>query len=739
MQTSAVTTTAPPGGWRSWWSGQKTTAVPAITSPPTTAPGVSAPTSSPPGQQQGPTTPTTTAQTLSPSLPSSTSPLLTPLPASSTCPYADIKRTSLVLATDPAYCRDICEVSNVCSTPRMYPASTRSFNGLSGIGNLTNYKNPELVVVNSYALDVRHMVLPTDLTSLSLENITTVDLTQLPTMWPASISNLRVANCNVGAFPPLFQWPANLYSANFDSNKLQTIPNNLPANLATLSMEHNYVTNVNNAPSSIQQLKLFDNKITSVDNQDWRSTQFISLGSNPLTSFTNVKLSTTLQYFDCLACPLSAFSIDKDTFAALNELNPSTDANPFVGFRISKNIDVNATDCVVNAGHVAPLWAGKTNLSVRVCVTNSQEFVAAGGGTTKTPTASHLSVGELVMAGSLCAIAVGLAVYLFVRYQEHKKKKLGYKQLTESISGHSVSTYDSFASREDSITSLHRLRLHKLEPSDLIVTAKAPYATGSFGEIWVGYYAGEKVAIKRMKDKNPGTIARFIEEVSVVATLEHEHIVRFIGANWARPIDLEYVMEFMDKGDLRANLATRSPAAFTWDDKCQILVSVIGALSYLHSFNDPKVHRDLKSKNILLDEKKGAKVTDFGEVPDPKVTGYYQWTAPEVLASNDYSPASDIYSFGVILSELSTHAIPYADMKRTPDGKPQSSQMIVDKIVAGTLRPSFNKDTSPAWLLEMADKCLTPAPQDRPTALQLQVSIRRHSTMESKSRQSKKE
>ncbi|EQC27757.1 hypothetical protein SDRG_14506 [Saprolegnia diclina VS20] len=78
----------------------------------------------------------------------------------------------------------------------------------------------------------------------------------------------------------------------------------------------------------------------------------------------------------------------------------------------------------------------------------------------------------------------------------------------------------------------------------------------------------------------------------------------FVGASWTRPIEIECVVEYMDLGDLRNYLMTTRPGVLTWSQKYDVILSVIHGLVYLHTFKVPIIHRDLKSRNILLDSVK---------------------------------------------------------------------------------------------------------------------------------------
>ncbi|KAI9985973.1 hypothetical protein PInf_024764 [Phytophthora infestans] len=133
---------------------------------------------------------------------------------------------------------------------------------------------------------------------------------------------------------------------------------------------------------------------------------------------------------------------------------------------------------------------------------------------------------------------------------------------------------------------------------------------GAFGKVYKGTYNGQFVAVKTMSD-----VDSFVKEVKLASTMSHPNIVQFIGVAWDYREDFCCVMEYMDGGDLRGlmdkyedeNHRTGFDAA-----KITIALHVAHALAYLHSRDVPVIHRDLKSKNILLNEALGAKLTDFG-------------------------------------------------------------------------------------------------------------------------------
>ncbi|KAF1778640.1 Protein kinase-like domain [Phytophthora cactorum] len=212
-------------------------------------------------------------------------------------------------------------------------------------------------------------------------------------------------------------------------------------------------------------------------------------------------------------------------------------------------------------------------------------------------------------------------------------------------------------------------------PRDKVLTKKL-ISRGSFGEVYVGTFNERKVAVKVLLPSMRGKIQHvndFLAEAKMTAVMDHPHVVSFIGVAWDSLSDICVVLEYMDGGELRGLLdkfeKDKHPIGFT-SEKTTIALEVCHALTYLHSLSPSIIHRDLKSRNILLNSEMKAKLSDFGisrERLDRTMTagvGTSLWMAPEVMLGERYDDKADVFSFGVVLSELDVHTLPYARAKK---------------------------------------------------------------------------
>ena len=193
-------------------------------------------------------------------------------------------------------------------------------------------------------------------------------------------------------------------------------------------------------------------------------------------------------------------------------------------------------------------------------------------------------------------------------------------------------------------------------------------AVGGFAEVFRGSYQGTVVAVKQLLERGTDVREKLENEVETLARLRHPNLLLFMGYATDPPLILT---EFMRRGSLHGIL--KSDECFKVDGlRCRnIALAVSSGMHYLHSRDPPILHLDLKSPNILVDEKWRVKIADFGMSRERFSTlasarsefhGTPEWMAPEMLRAEPYDERADIYSFGVVCWELLTTRTPWDDL-----------------------------------------------------------------------------
>ncbi|XP_018449822.1 putative wall-associated receptor kinase-like 11 [Raphanus sativus] len=188
---------------------------------------------------------------------------------------------------------------------------------------------------------------------------------------------------------------------------------------------------------------------------------------------------------------------------------------------------------------------------------------------------------------------------------------------------------------------------------------------GGQGTVYKGMLVdGRTVAVKKSQVVDEDKLEEFINEIVILSQVNHRHVVKLLGCCLETEVPV-LVYEFIPNGNLFQHIHEEcDDYTMIWGVRLRIAVDIAGAISYLHSSAcSPVYHRDVKSTNIMLDEKYRAKVSDFGTSRSVTVD-HTHWTTvisgtvgyvdPEYYSSSHYTDKSDVYSFGVILVELIT-------------------------------------------------------------------------------------
>lgn len=191
---------------------------------------------------------------------------------------------------------------------------------------------------------------------------------------------------------------------------------------------------------------------------------------------------------------------------------------------------------------------------------------------------------------------------------------------------------------------------------------------GQFGEVWEGLWNNTTpVAIKTLK---PGTMdpKDFLAEAQIMKKLRHSKLIQLYAVcTLEEPIYI--ITELMKNGSLLEFLQGKG-RGLKLNSLIDMAAQIAAGMAYLESQN--YIHRDLAARNVLVGDSNIVKIADFGLARLIKEDEYearvgarfpIKWTAPEAANYSKFSIKSDVWSFGILLTELITYGrIPYPGM-----------------------------------------------------------------------------
>ncbi|KAG2668355.1 hypothetical protein I3760_15G156500 [Carya illinoinensis] len=187
---------------------------------------------------------------------------------------------------------------------------------------------------------------------------------------------------------------------------------------------------------------------------------------------------------------------------------------------------------------------------------------------------------------------------------------------------------------------------------------------GGYGPVYKGILEnGQEIAVKKLSKTSTQGFEEFKNEVTLTAELQHVNLVRVLGFCIERDEQM-LIYEYMPNKSLDFYLF--DPARrflLDWSKRVQVIEGITQGLLYLQEYSRLRViHRDLKASNILLDNEKKPKISDFGmakifskdehEANTNRIVGTYGYIPPEYARQGLYSTKYDVYSFGVLLLQI---------------------------------------------------------------------------------------
>ncbi|XP_047334111.1 G-type lectin S-receptor-like serine/threonine-protein kinase LECRK1 [Impatiens glandulifera] len=193
---------------------------------------------------------------------------------------------------------------------------------------------------------------------------------------------------------------------------------------------------------------------------------------------------------------------------------------------------------------------------------------------------------------------------------------------------------------------------------------KEEVGKGASGVVYKGIipYSKKSVAVKKLEKMSTEGDREFLNEIKAIGQTHHRNLVRLIGYCHDSENKL-LVIEFMSNGSLADVLFTPEKRP-CWDERTRIVLDVGKGILYLHEECETQIiHCDIKSQNILMDEYRSIKISDFGLAKFLKydqtrtytaVRGTKGYIAPEWHKNLPVTVKADVYSFGIVLLEIIT-------------------------------------------------------------------------------------
>ncbi|KAI4973771.1 hypothetical protein ZWY2020_041552 [Hordeum vulgare] len=252
----------------------------------------------------------------------------------------------------------------------------------------------------------------------------------------------------------------------------------------------------------------------------------------------------------------------------------------------------------------------------------------------------------LPIASATVVLAVGIAVYIFVR------RRLRYAEVREDWES-------AFGPQPFSYKDLYQAT-KGFSDTNLL-------GAGGFGSVYKGVLRkpdmDTEVAVKRVSHQSRQGMKEFIAEVASMRRLHHRNLVQLLGY-CRRKGELLLVYDHMPNGSLDKYLHDPMPGKgmLEWAQRFHIIRGVASGLSYLHEdWEQIVIHRDVKASNVLLDGEMNGRLGDFGlarlhdhgsDAQTTHVVGTMGYLAPELGHTGKATPSTDVFAFGAFLLEV---------------------------------------------------------------------------------------
>jgi serine/threonine-protein kinase CLA4 len=260
--------------------------------------------------------------------------------------------------------------------------------------------------------------------------------------------------------------------------------------------------------------------------------------------------------------------------------------------------------------------------------------------------------------------------------------------------------------------------IHNKDPRD-VFTRLTKIGQGASGSVFVAEKpgTGDLVALKKVKPENKTESDALAMEIKMMCCTRHPNLIKcYETYKWADHMWIS--MEYMDGGCLTDILESYQKRRSTMKEQeiAYVLREVLQGLKFMHGLK--RLHRDIKSDNVLVRKDGKVKLADFGfcaELTEERAkrntcVGTPYWMAPELIRQNDYDYKVDLWSVGILAIECAEWEPPYMDEK------PLRAMFLI------TTQPAPRLKDRKRWSTEFHDflsRCLIVNPAKRAGASEL--------------------
>ncbi|XVF27997.1 hypothetical protein REPUB_Repub14bG0157800 [Reevesia pubescens] len=327
----------------------------------------------------------------------------------------------------------------------------------------------------------------------------------------------------------------------------------------------------------------------------------------------------------------------------------------------------------------------------------------------------------IIIGASLSGVILSLALLILYTLSKREKNSRKSKEATVSKGGNplSILNYDGKIVYEDIVEATESF------------DEKYCIGVGGTGRVYKAKLTlGPELAIKKILSLDGEEVDKmrsFSNEIRVLTEIRHKNIVKFYGFCSHGPHRF-LVYDYIEKGSLADILRDDMKAKeLDWSKRVKLVKDVANALSYMHhDCVPPIIHRDISSKNVLLNAEYEACISDFGIAkilnPDSSnitaLAGTFGYVAPELAYTISVTEKCDVYSFGVLVLEVIMGKHPLELVSALTSSVQQNYLELDQKdILDPRLQTPADEQTGNeiTSIMMHAVSCLSVDPKSRPT------------------------